>query len=294
MTRLPGVDALLAGVTPFKPEYCVECNGDQTYECCRSPDQAPSFLDVASNTRPRARSLQAEPTKTNVQASRWRAQTFNASYPSTPVPLLRQSVNWTSPNHSPANSFTSSSLAPSTPSTPASSGSPLPPQFEVWTPERYGIETAFPSRGASPASPRASTAEEDDETASLVDDESGDCTPVGGPGAPVFAVFRPVEHGKSLAMAASGRTLAALHQDWKARLPPDTAPTEEEIRRKPLPCPYCRRRFDRPSIRKTHMNSHTGERPFKCSFSGCDRTFSVLSNKYRHERSHKTKVAAKK
>ncbi|KAI8826145.1 uncharacterized protein EV422DRAFT_155382 [Fimicolochytrium jonesii] len=46
-------------------------------------------------------------------------------------------------------------------------------------------------------------------------------------------------------------------------------------------CPECAKRFTRPSSLRTHLNSHTGEKPFLCV---CGRSFSVLSNLRRHER----------
>lgn len=51
-------------------------------------------------------------------------------------------------------------------------------------------------------------------------------------------------------------------------------------------CMYCGKGFTRPSSLKIHLNSHTGERPFVCTFEGCGRSFSVLSNMRRHARVH--------
>ncbi|KAI9352691.1 hypothetical protein BDR26DRAFT_790246, partial [Obelidium mucronatum] len=47
-------------------------------------------------------------------------------------------------------------------------------------------------------------------------------------------------------------------------------------------CSLCSKRFTRPSTLRTHMNSHTGERPFVCTAPGCGWKFTVLSNLKRH------------
>ncbi|KAI8976846.1 hypothetical protein BDB01DRAFT_802764 [Pilobolus umbonatus] len=52
-------------------------------------------------------------------------------------------------------------------------------------------------------------------------------------------------------------------------------------------CPYCNKRFTRPSSLRTHTYSHTGEKPFKCTEPCCGRQFSVQSNLRRHIRIHK-------
>jgi uncharacterized Zn-finger protein len=49
-------------------------------------------------------------------------------------------------------------------------------------------------------------------------------------------------------------------------------------------CLHCHKLFERPSTLKTHMNSHTGERPFGCPNNGCGRSFSVRSNMMRHHK----------
>jgi len=53
-------------------------------------------------------------------------------------------------------------------------------------------------------------------------------------------------------------------------------------------CNYCMKRFSRPSSLRTHIHSHTGEKPFRCDVPGCGRCFSVHSNLRRHQKSHST------
>ncbi|KAI7905975.1 uncharacterized protein BX663DRAFT_498330 [Cokeromyces recurvatus] len=52
-------------------------------------------------------------------------------------------------------------------------------------------------------------------------------------------------------------------------------------------CPYCQKRFSRPSSLRIHTYSHTGEKPFVCTEPGCGRHFSVQSNMRRHLRVHR-------
>ncbi|KAI9316004.1 hypothetical protein BX666DRAFT_1818335, partial [Dichotomocladium elegans] len=49
-------------------------------------------------------------------------------------------------------------------------------------------------------------------------------------------------------------------------------------------CHYCQKGFIRPSSLLTHTYSHTGQKPFMCTFEGCHKRFSVLSNMRRHMR----------
>ncbi|KAF8905416.1 hypothetical protein CPB85DRAFT_1224700 [Mucidula mucida] len=52
-------------------------------------------------------------------------------------------------------------------------------------------------------------------------------------------------------------------------------------------CALCRKKFNRPSSLRIHMNTHTGVTPFKCPFPNCGRLFNVNSNMRRHYRNHR-------
>ncbi|KAJ3558657.1 hypothetical protein NM688_g790 [Phlebia brevispora] len=57
---------------------------------------------------------------------------------------------------------------------------------------------------------------------------------------------------------------------------------------RPYVCPLCDKSFSRPSALDTHMNSHTGDKPFVCDFEGCDKHFTTKSNMRRHSHVHTT------
>lgn len=52
------------------------------------------------------------------------------------------------------------------------------------------------------------------------------------------------------------------------------------------PCPTCTKLFSRPSSLIVHTRSHTGQKPYRCSYASCGKSYSVKSNLRRHEKGH--------
>ncbi|KAM5537593.1 hypothetical protein V8D89_008671 [Ganoderma adspersum] len=63
-----------------------------------------------------------------------------------------------------------------------------------------------------------------------------------------------------------------------------TRPTQKKS--KMHQCTVCFKLFPRPSGLATHMNSHSGAKPFKCPIPTCTKSFAVRSNAKRHLRTH--------
>lgn len=59
---------------------------------------------------------------------------------------------------------------------------------------------------------------------------------------------------------------------------------------RPYECHICKSCFSRRNTLKTHMMTHTGEKPFVCSFPGCQKRFSEKGNMKTHYKTHLKKI----
>ncbi|KAJ3558655.1 hypothetical protein NM688_g789 [Phlebia brevispora] len=101
------------------------------------------------------------------------------------------------------------------------------------------------------------------------------------------------EYQRSLNAHLVSRDSASSINASMYRITPDRASQHEEpessegirVRKKHI-CHICDKDFLRPSSLETHMNSHTGAKPHKCTYPGCEKYFSAKSNMKRHLRKH--------
>ena len=98
---------------------------------------------------------------------------------------------------------------------------------------------------------------------------------------PIFGDNCDSEAGSDSSSSSSLATCNSENSHYNINFSCSGIPTRSEWK---YTCSVCQKLFERPSTLKTHMNSHTGERPFACPNKSCKRSFTVRSNMMRHHK----------
>jgi len=146
---------------------------------------------------------------------------------------------------------------------------------------------SFPSTGEPAASYAPSRAPFQTNRHPISPSQSSQETPRLHPVGSAALLPRPSSPSSTISETESPRSETSSQGDLSAddSLPPAPADKQSDSGRRHA-CPHCAKRFNRPSSLAIHVNTHTGDKPFKCPFQNCGREFNVNSNMRRHYRKH--------
>ncbi|KAH7097761.1 hypothetical protein BKA62DRAFT_416116 [Auriculariales sp. MPI-PUGE-AT-0066] len=109
-------------------------------------------------------------------------------------------------------------------------------------------------------------------------------TSMSAPAATATLASVPGASSPTQTLPAPGSSTSECHQQQAGD--PQDPPKKKVKKVKMHPCSICGKEFPRPSGLQTHMNVHSGARPYECPVPGCPKRFGVRSNATRHLRVH--------
>jgi len=100
------------------------------------------------------------------------------------------------------------------------------------------------------------------------------------------AVGRPAPSLNDHTIPQAGAMQSYMDETHSKLVSPQLTPTSVATTDQQEPqfaCPTCHRKFSRRNILVNHERTHTGEKPYACSFEGCNKTFAQQGDQTRHE-----------
>ncbi|KAI8611366.1 hypothetical protein BC830DRAFT_1141495 [Chytriomyces sp. MP71] len=95
-----------------------------------------------------------------------------------------------------------------------------------------------------------------------------------------------------------GKIVSGPVQSLIAELDPKSKPASKQsslrVAKTAFVCSVCSKAFPKYAKLKLHEMSHTGEKPFKCQFTGCEKTYARKNHLDVHVLSHETSIEARK